>query len=51
VRQFGFRSGKARRAAIQANQNLGKYQNTGIINILEAKEMDVYLSSEFRLVA
>jgi hypothetical protein len=51
VRQFGFRSGKGRKAAIQADQNLGKYQNTGIINILEAEEVDIDLSGKFRVVA
>jgi hypothetical protein len=51
VRQLLFRDGKFREAAIQANQNLGEYQDAGSVQIPEAGEVDVYLGRKFHSIA
>jgi hypothetical protein len=50
-RHLGFREDKAGKATIQADQNLGEYQDPGFVEIPQAGEVDHNLSRKFRLIA
>jgi hypothetical protein len=50
-RQFVFGDGKPRSSTIQANQNLRERQNAGIVETLEAAEVDVNFGRKLRLIA
>jgi hypothetical protein len=48
--QFGLRNSKFRGATIQADNNLRKYPQDGLINIFQFGKMDGHLRAEFLLV-
>jgi hypothetical protein len=48
--KFGFRNSKFGGAAIEADNNVGKYPHDGLVNIFQFGKMDAYLRAECLLV-